>query len=203
MTDFYDELRDENAMLSALNDAQAATIRDMGQDNRALEAENARLVDDLEVAYKAVNEAACLSNPDYKEARAGPVITLDLIHQRVQDAVGGMLRRRAEAVKAPEYVIAVAAPKSIFVRFANDGMRIRKWDFKPFDGATEYSAEQAEIYSDLWAHANIMALKLRDIQNTEGLNDDEERVLREFQEFRVLKGGRFRTYLIDAGKGEG
>lgn len=100
MTDFYDELRDENAMLSALNDAQAATIRDMGQSNRALEAENARLVDELEVAYKAVNEAACLSNPDYKEARAGPVITLDLIHQRVQDAVGGMLLRDYFASKA-------------------------------------------------------------------------------------------------------
>lgn len=55
MTDFYDELRDENAMLSALNDAQAATIRDMGQDNRALEAENAHMVAELAKARRIIN----------------------------------------------------------------------------------------------------------------------------------------------------
>lgn len=61
MTDFYDELRDENAMLSALNDAQAATIRDMGQSNRAR-----RTVDEDESAYLAAQGAHVVRGNDGK-----------------------------------------------------------------------------------------------------------------------------------------
>ncbi len=32
----------------------------------------------------------------------------------------------------------------IFVRFSDDGQHIRKWAFKPFDGATEYAPRHPE-----------------------------------------------------------
>lgn len=55
MTDFYDELRDENAMLSALNDAQRATIQNLVGENKALEAENAHMVAELVKARRIIN----------------------------------------------------------------------------------------------------------------------------------------------------